>query len=137
LQQLLFCCNLFRLTIINHSGIILCGLRFPKVDTTLLFFFAHLEFPPIPTVISTITCASTPTSITSSQIYNLLLYFIDIFLSRHSSCGCRAGDTACTICSVWTKFTDFCVTCAHNERYDTLWTQCQLTSNPLKGTIVL
>ena len=91
MQQLLFCCNLFRLTIINHLGIILCGLRFLKGDTTLIFFFAHLEFPPIPTVISTITCASTPTSITSSQIYNLLLYFIDIFLSHHSPFRVQRG----------------------------------------------
>ena len=71
------------------------------------------------------------------------------FLSRLSSSGCNAGaepvippfggqaganhPAGGRQCSVWTKFADFCVTCAHNGRCGQPY---PLTSNPLKGTIV-
>jgi hypothetical protein len=56
------------------------------------------------------------------------IYFESPFLLRVQR-GCNAGDTACTICSVWTKLADFCALYALYARCNTPWTACRLTSN--------
>jgi len=48
--------------------------------------------------------------------------------------GCRAGDTRCTICSVWTKLADFCALYALCALYARCGLHYLLTSNQIVGS---
>ena len=60
-------------------------------------------------------------------------YFESPFLLRVQH-GCRAGDTACTLCSVWTKLADFNALYALYAHYARCGHPYILTSNQIVGS---